>query len=129
MLQILFAFLAGILTIAAPCILPMLPIILGASVGQQNRQRPLLIVAGFIVSFAAASLLLSALVTHLNLSPNVLRDVAVILLLIFGLLMVWPGPFERLTALFNGSINKANALGGGQGNWGALVLGLVLGIV
>jgi len=63
MIQILFAFLAGILTIAAPCILPMLPIILGASVGQKNKLRPLFIVMGFVVSFAAASLLLSALIT------------------------------------------------------------------
>jgi len=41
MIQILFAFLAGILTIAAPCILPLLPIILGTSVGQSSRLRPL----------------------------------------------------------------------------------------
>ena len=68
MVQFLFAFLAGILTIAAPCILPMLPIILGASVGQKSKLRPLFIVMGFVMSFAAASLILSTLVTHLGLS-------------------------------------------------------------
>ena len=87
MIQILFAFLAGILTIAAPCILPMLPIILGASVGQKNKLRPLFIVMGFVVSFAAASLLLSALITHLGLSQNLIRNIAIVLLLVFAFFM------------------------------------------
>jgi cytochrome c biogenesis protein CcdA/thiol-disulfide isomerase/thioredoxin len=128
-IQILFAILAGILTIAAPCILPMLPILLGASVGQQSKQRPLLIVVGFIVSFSAAALLLSAIIGRLNLNPNLLRDIAITFLGIFGLLMIWPKPFELLTAKMSGTINSANQLGSGQGNWGGLILGLVLGII
>jgi cytochrome c biogenesis protein CcdA len=130
MIQILFAFLAGILTIAAPCILPMLPIILGASVGQKNKLRPLFIVIGFIVSFAAASLLLSALITHLGLSQNLIRNIAIVLLLVFAFFMIWPLPFELLTAKLSGFINKASEVGSSRkDNTGALILGLVLGIV
>lgn len=129
MIQILFAVLAGILTVAAPCILPMLPILLGASVGHQNKQRPLLIVAGFIVSFAAASLVLSAIVSHLGLSQNALRDIAVIVLAVFALFMIWPRPFELLTLKMSGTINKAGQAGQGNGNMSGLVLGLVLGII
>ncbi|MDR3642316.1 MAG: cytochrome c biogenesis protein DipZ [Candidatus Doudnabacteria bacterium] len=128
-IQILFAVLAGILTIAAPCILPMLPILLGASVGQQSKQRPLFIVLGFIVSFSAAALVLSAIISHFGLSPNLLRDIAVVCLAIFGLLMIWPKPFELLAMNMSGTINSANKLGGGSGNTGGLLLGLVLGIV
>ena len=95
MIQILFAFLAGILTIAAPCILPMLPIILGASVGQTDKKRPLFIVLGFILSFAAASLILSLIVTHLGLSQNTIRYGAIIILFIFAVFMIWPTPFCR----------------------------------
>ncbi len=130
MIQVLFAFLAGILTIAAPCILPMLPIILGASVGQRSKVRPLFIVIGFVVSFAAASLILSALVTHLGLSPNFIRNIAIVLLLIFAIFMIWPLPFELLTAKLSGFINKASEVGNARkGNSGAFILGLVLGIV
>ena len=130
MIQILFAFLAGILTIAAPCILPMLPIILGASVGQSSKRRPLFIVAGFVVSFASASLVLSTLVTHLGLSQNVIRNSAIVLLLIFAFFMIWPKPFELLTAKLSGLINKASEVGSSRkGNSGAFILGLVLGIV
>ena len=108
MLQILFAFLAGILTIAAPCILPMLPIILGASVGQTGKKRPLFIVLGFIVSFAAASLVLSLIVTHLGLSQNAIRYGAIFILAVFSFFMIWPTPFEKLTTRMSGVINKAN---------------------
>lgn len=129
MIQILFALLAGVLTILAPCILPMLPIILGASVGQTSKQRPLLIVAGFIVSFAAASLILATLIEQLHLSPNLLRYVAEALLLVFAIFMIWPKPFEILTTRLSGTINRANQIGKGSGNWGGLFLGLVLGII
>lgn len=130
MIQILFAFLAGILTIAAPCILPMLPILLGASVGQNNKLRPLLIVSGFIISFAAASLVISVLVTHLGVSQNIIREIAIVLLFVFAVFMIWPLPFELLTAKFSGFINKASEVGESRkGNSGAFILGLVLGIV
>ena len=128
-IQIIFAILAGVLTIAAPCILPMLPILLGASVGHQSKQRPLLIVLGFIISFSAAALLLSAVVSRFNFNPNLLRDIAVVALGIFGLLLIWPKPFELLTMGMSGTINKANQMGGGRGNFSGLILGLVLGII
>jgi len=37
MIEIAFAFAAGLLTAAAPCILPLLPVLLGASIGRQDR--------------------------------------------------------------------------------------------
>jgi len=130
MIQVLFAFLAGILTIAAPCILPLLPILLGASVGQSSRLRPLFIVFGFVISFAAASLVLSALVIHLGLSQNVIRNAAIVLLAVFALFMIWPLPFELLTAKLSGVINKASEVGQShKGYKGAFILGMVLGIV
>ena len=130
MIQIVFAFLAGILTIAAPCILPMLPIILGASVGQHNKLRPLMIVLGFVLSFAAASLVLSTLVTHLGISQNVIRNIAIVMLLIFAFFMIWPLPFELFMAKFSPMINRASEAGSARkGNSGAFILGLVLGII
>jgi len=130
MVQFLFAFLAGILTIAAPCILPMLPIILGASVGQKSKLRPLFIVMGFVMSFAAASLVLSALVTHLGLSQNFIRNIAIALLVIFAFFMIFPKPLESLTVKLSGVIGKASDIGGSRGGYtGAFILGLVLGVV
>ncbi|HYV33706.1 MAG TPA: cytochrome c biogenesis protein DipZ, partial [Candidatus Limnocylindria bacterium] len=129
LIQILFALLAGVLTIAAPCILPMLPILLGSSIGQQNKQRPLFITLGFIVSFSATALVLSLVIQNLGINPNLLRDIAVFCLVVFALFMIWPKPFELITTKLNGTINTANKIGSGQDNMGGLLLGLVLGII
>ncbi len=130
MIQILFAILAGILTIGAPCILPLLPILLGTSVGHTSKTRPLYIVAGFVLVFAILGVFLSFLTTHVGLSANALRDGAIVLLAIFGILMIWPKPFEMLTEHMNGLINKAGQVGTArQDNWGGFILGATLGII
>lgn len=130
MLEFLFAILAGILTIAAPCTLPMLPILLGASIGRTSQLRPAMIALGFVISFSAVALLLGALTRLFDFDPNVLREAAAILLLGFGLLMLWPAPFEWLSIRLNGWLNFG-AAGSAQreGALGGLVLGTTLGLV
>lgn len=131
MIELLLALLAGMLTIGAPCILPMLPILLGASVGQTSKSRPIFIVLGFILTFGVLGLFLSILTNLFHFEPSTLRTAAVVLLALFGLFMLWPRPFERLTVRMNSLINRANQVGqaAGQGNLGGFVLGLTLGIV
>jgi cytochrome c biogenesis protein CcdA len=131
MLDLLLALLAGILTIAAPCVLPMLPILFGASLAQSSRARPLFMTFGFIVSFAAVAFVFGIFTETLGLSADALRDAATALLFLFGLLMIWPRPFEWLAARLNlltGHVSEAGAQFG-SGNVGGLVLGLTLGVV
>jgi cytochrome c-type biogenesis protein len=131
MFNLVLALLAGVVTVAAPCTLPMLPILLGASVGQTGRVRPAMIALGFVLSFSATALLLSAITRIIHFDPNVLRSAAAVLLLGFGLLMVWPAPFEWLSIRIGGQLN--GGLAGNtrphQGNVGGFVLGTTLGLV
>lgn len=131
MTEPLLALLAGLLTVAAPCVLPMLPVILGASVGQTSRWRPVFIAAGFALAFSSAALLLGSATQLAGLSPDLLRDAGTALLLAFGVLMLWRRPFDWLAVQMNGLINRAHALGdrAGNGHWGGLLLGLTLGVV
>jgi cytochrome c-type biogenesis protein len=130
MFNLVLALLAGVVTIAAPCTLPMLPILLGASVGQTGKLRPALIALGFVISFSAAALLLSAITRVFDFDPNVLRSAAAILLLGFGLLMIWPAPFEWLSIRINGIAGSAASRQGHmEGNIGGFVLGTTLGLV
>ena len=135
MIEPVLAVLAGMLTIAAPCVLPMLPVVLGASIGQSNRWRPVFIAAGFALSFWAVGLLFSAVSQAVGLSHETLRDVAIAMLLVFGLLMLWPYPFEWLSLRLNGLLNRVNAAGdgavtrAGNGVLGGLLLGMTLGAV
>lgn len=131
MLQILFAILAGMLTVGAPCILPLLPILLGASVGQQSKTRPLFIALGFVITFSLAGLFLSALVTRFTLAPDTLRNVAVVVLGIFGLLLLWQAPFKKLAVYFSGAVTSASEVAqkAGSGNFGGFILGALLGVI
>ena len=76
------ALFAGILTIAAPCTLPVLPILLGASIGQRAGARPALIAAGFVASFAFVALALNAVANALHFDPDRLRTAGLLLLII-----------------------------------------------
>jgi len=127
MLNLVLALLAGVITIAAPCTLPMLPILLGASVGQTSKARPVMIAAGFVLSFSVVALALSAITRAFDFDPNVLRSAAAILLAGFGLLMLWPAPFERLMSRVGGLTGVSVAAN--QGVLGGFVLGTTLGLV
>jgi cytochrome c-type biogenesis protein len=131
MLDLVLALAAGMVTVAAPCTLPMLPILLGASVGQTGSMRPALIALGFVLSFSVVALLLNAITRIFDFDPDVLRSAASVLLLGFGFLMVWPSSFERLAIRFGGLSGgmKAGATASNQGNLGGFVLGTTLGLV
>ncbi|CAN5407502.1 cytochrome c biogenesis CcdA family protein [soil metagenome] len=131
MFNLLLAILAGVVTIAAPCTLPVLPILLGASVGQTSKLRPAFIAAGFILSFSIVALALSALTRIFDFDPSVLRDGAAVLLAIFGLLMIWPAPFEWLSVRLSGLMPTGNASAprDSQSLIGGFILGTTLGLV
>lgn len=127
MLNLLLALLAGVITIAAPCTLPMLPILLGASVGQTSKARPAMIAAGFVMSFSLVALALGAITRVFDFDPNTLRTAASILLVGFGLLMIWPAPFEWLSSRTGGF--ASGGVASSQGVIGGFVLGTTLGLV
>ena len=60
MLLFVLAYLGGVLTILSPCILPVLPIVLARTAGRSNVE-PLLIILGFVASFAFGGILIGAL--------------------------------------------------------------------
>ena len=95
-----FAFLSGVITILSPCILPVLPIVLSGSVGG-GKARPFGVLTGFVVSFTAFTLALSAIVQALGIPVDALRIVAVVLIVLFGVVMLVPwlsARFEILTS-------------------------------
>lgn len=130
MLSAVFALLAGVLTVAAPCTLPVLPVLLGASIGVRSRTRPLFIALGFAASFAAAVLAFSAVTHFAGIDPDTLRTGATALLAMFGLLMLWPRPFEALMARVAARIRLGETIAPeAPGNVGAFLFGATLGLV
>jgi cytochrome c biogenesis protein CcdA len=129
MIDLALALFAGMLTIVAPCTLPVLPILLGASTGQRAGVRPALIAAGFVVSFAFVALALNEVAAALDFDPDTLRKAGLALLLVFGALMIWPTAFERITARLADAGLAVQGTAATQTNLGGFVLGTTLGLI
>jgi len=86
---LVFSFLAGIVTILSPCILPVLPIVLSGSLSG-GKKRPLGIITGFILSFTFFTLFLSTLVRSTGISADSLRYLSIIIISFFGLSLLIP---------------------------------------
>lgn len=130
-MQWILASTAGLATVASPCVLPLLPLVLGVSVGQKSRTRPLFIVLGFVLSFAAVALAFSASTQFLGVSPGAVRTSSALLLLLAGSVMLVPRLSDRLMQSLSGVANWGQRLGdaAGSGPFGAMVLGAALGAV
>ncbi len=126
-LLLLFAFLAGIVTILSPCILPILPIVLTSVSG--GKKRPYGIILGFILSFTFFTLFLTTIIGLTGIPTNTLRIIAGVVLLLFGLGLIVPGfqiLIEKLFTKLSVFAPKANPH---AGFWGGFVIGLTIGIV
>jgi cytochrome c biogenesis protein CcdA/thiol-disulfide isomerase/thioredoxin len=123
-----FAFLAGIVTILSPCILPILPIVLSGAVGGSKR-RPFGIILGFVISFTFFTLFLTTLVKLTGIPSDTLRIIAAIVLLIFGISLFIPQAqvlVEKLFARLSVFAPKANP---DAGFMGGFVIGLSIGLI
>ena len=129
MLSALFALAAGIVTVAAPCTLPVLPILLGAAFAQRDRTRPLFIALGFVAAFAAVTVAFSAITRFAGLDPGQLRNAAIALLAVFGLLMLWPGLYARMSSALSRRFGGIAPVRNCDGAVGGVLLGATLGIV
>jgi cytochrome c biogenesis protein CcdA/thiol-disulfide isomerase/thioredoxin len=125
---LLFAFLSGLVTIAAPCVWPLLPVVFSSS-WLGGRWRPLGLTLGILLSFGAITLSLSYLVHVIGFDPSLLRTIAVIVLLAIGATLLLPALGARIEALLSRVVGGAGWSKGGDGFWAGFVSGLPLGIV
>jgi cytochrome c-type biogenesis protein len=83
------AFLGGLLTVLSPCVLPILPILIGRSL-QSHRFGPLMLIAGLIGGFAVAGSLLGITASWFTSLSNSLRMLAIAILIGLGWLALFP---------------------------------------
>jgi cytochrome c biogenesis protein CcdA/thiol-disulfide isomerase/thioredoxin len=119
---VLIGLLGGLITGISPCILPVLPVIFFSGAG--GARRPVLVIAGLVLSFSVATLVGSTLLALLHLPQNAIRWVALGLLVLIGLGLIFP-PVERLLERPFARIPQRQV--GTEGN--GFGLGLVLGLL
>jgi len=126
------SFLAGALTVLAPCILPLLPVVLSSSAGSRSRLTPLVVITSLAVSIFVFTLLLKASTAFITIPPYVWSYLSGTILVGFGLLLTFPGVWESLPLVGKASVRANKALGSGhqkQSLWGDVVVGASLGPV
>src|SRR5579863_6565570 len=103
MLLLLISLIAGMLTILAPCVLPLLPVIIGGSIGgnKKEKARPYIIGASLALSLILFTLLLKVSTLLVNLSPSVLDWLSGGLLVVLGLVSTLPELWEKFVIALN----------------------------
>ena len=123
------ALLAGLLSVLSPCVLPLVPIVLGAAAGEA-RGGPFALAAGLALSFTAIGLFVATLGFAIGLDDEAFRTAAAILMIGVGALLTAPGLQTRL-AVAGGPVTawadeRINALPS-RGLLGQFGTGLLLG--
>lgn len=89
------ALLAGLLSILSPCVLPLLPIVLGQSL-VAHRLGAVALAAGLALSFVAVGMIVSTLGAGIGFDRETIRVLAAMLMILFGTLMLSGFLQERL---------------------------------
>ena len=128
----LLSFLAGVLSVFAACVLPLLPVIVGGSLAAGSRRRTYTIVASLAVSVVAFTLLLKASTALIGIPEELWRYLSGGIIVVLGLLILFPGLWVKLPGvnLLNRESNKLLGAGYQRGGfWGDILMGAALGPV
>src|SRR5271155_1914924 len=89
------AFVAGLLSILSPCVLPLLPIVLGAA-ASEHRMGPMTLAGGVALSFVVIGLFIATVGFAIGLDGDIFRTVAAILMIGVGVVLAMPALQVRL---------------------------------
>lgn len=127
-LLVAFAFIAGIVTILSPCILPVLPFILSGSTGE-DKSKPWGVIVGFVSSFTFFTLFLTTIVRFTGVPADYLRYFSIIVLFLFGLGLLIPQFQALLEKAFTAVAGKVPNTSSKTGLFGGLLIGFSLGLL
>ena len=128
-MDLVFAYLAGLLTLINPCVLPVLPIVLATSL-QADRRAPMALAAGMSLSFVALGLGVAALSPALGIREETVARGAAVLMIGFGAVMLVPalgGRFALVTAGLSARSDAGMGATASGGLGGQVLGGMLLG--
>jgi cytochrome c biogenesis protein CcdA/thiol-disulfide isomerase/thioredoxin len=135
MLLLIGSFIAGLLTVLAPCVLPLLPVIIGGSMSGDNRdrKRPLIIIASLAISLFVFTLLLKVTTAFINVPPLTFSYISGGIIILLGIFTLFPSLYARVIAKLGIEQRAQKALGTGYRNknkyLGPIIIGAALGPV
>ena len=136
MVLLLISFIAGVLTVLAPCILPLLPVIIGGSlseggVGKFNTKKAFTIIISLGISVIAFTLLLKASTLFIDIPEYIWKWISGGIVFFLGLVTLFPSLWESpMLAKLSAKSNVMMGKGYQKKNfWGDVIIGASLGPV
>ncbi len=97
MFLLLVSFVAGVLTILAPCVLPILPVIIGGTLQNGTKRNPYLITAALAGSIVVFTLILKLSTAFINIPQSFWSLVSGGIIIVFGLASLFPAQWQKLS--------------------------------
>lgn len=134
MLELILSFLAGIITVLAPCILPLLPIVVGGSLSpNSDKKRPYIITASLLVSIVVFTFILKVSTSLIGIDPSVWSYMSGGIVIILGVVMLFPHKYKAVIAKLGLQTRSQKVLGRAvqnkNGTISSILTGLALGPV
>lgn len=130
-MELIFSYLAGVLTLINPCVLPVIPIVLASATGE-SRYGPVALALGMSVSFVVFGVFVTAFGGLIGLTQDLLSQIGAVLLILFGLTLLVPAfsrRFEMVTAGFGAGADAQMDRLPVNGVKGQFLGGMLLGAV
>jgi cytochrome c-type biogenesis protein len=128
---LIFAFIAGTLTVLSPCVLPVLPMVLGAT-ASRGRSGPMFLALGLTISFVAIGMFVALFGFAIGLDEGVFRQIAAMLMIAVGVVLAVPVMQARLATAGGPISSWVNDTFSGDAsgrNAGPFGLGLLMGAI
>jgi cytochrome c-type biogenesis protein len=126
------AVLAGVLTVLAPCILPLLPVVIGSSAQGRSKWTPYIVIGSLGLSILVFTYLLKASTLLIDIPTVVWSYVSGIILIGFGLILAFPSLWDHVPGINKLSASSNKLVGAGHQKksfWGDVTIGAALGPV
>ncbi|HTD03055.1 cytochrome c biogenesis CcdA family protein [Undibacterium sp.] len=126
-----FALGAGVLSTLSPCVLPLIPILLGTA-ASAHRLGPYALALGLATSFTIEGVFVAGVGASIGLDESLFRNIAAVMLILFAIVLLSPRLQEKFAVASSGISGAGNTLLQKitvDGLSGQLLLGLVLGVV
>lgn len=95
-----FAFFAGVLSVLAPCVLPILPVLLWGWLAKNNKSSPYIILISSLFFIFTFTLILKVWASILPISQGTFTIISAIIITSYGLILIWPQLRDKLKSLF-----------------------------
>lgn len=132
MTLLLISFFSGMLTVLAPCILPLLPVVIGSGAGARSKWTPYVVIGSLSFSILIFTYLLKASTLFIDIPQLFWTYFSGGILVVFGLMLTFPAVWEKLPGLQKVSVGSNKLVGTGHSKksfYGDVLIGAALGPV